>query len=131
MGKVLVLYHSASGNTATMATLVAEGAGLIPGTEVRVREVGAAAPEDVYWCDGLAVGSPTNMGVLSWEMKRFRDEAMFDHWGKVDGKVACAFASSGEWGGAEIASQSLHMVLMNTVHRHDPGGERHGRGNAG
>lgn len=114
MGKVLVLYHSASGNTARMAGLVAEGAGLIPGTEVRVRGVDAASPDDVYWCDGLAVGSPTNMGVLSWRMKRFWDEAMFDHWGKVDGKVACAFSSSGGWGGgAEIACQSLLTVLMN------------------
>src|SRR5438552_10149507 len=60
VGKVLVLYHSASGNTAAMARLVAEGAELIPGTEVRLREVGAAAPGDVHWCDGLAVGSPTN-----------------------------------------------------------------------
>ena len=114
MGKVLVLYHSAGGNTARMAGLVAEGAGAIPGTEVRVREIAAASPDDVYWCDGLAVGSPTNMGVLSWKMKRFWDEAMFDHWGKVDGKVACAFSSSGGWGGgAEIACQSLLMVLMN------------------
>ena len=114
MGKVLVLYHSASGNTAKMAALIAEGAGQIPDTEVRIREVESATPDDVYWCDGLAVGSPTNMGVLSWQMKRFWDEAMFDHWGKVDGKVACAFSSSGGWGGgAEIACQSLYMVLMN------------------
>jgi NAD(P)H dehydrogenase (quinone) len=114
MGKVLVLYHSASGNTARMAELVAEGAGARPGTEVRVREVAAASPDDVYWCDGLAAGSPTNMGVLSWRMKRFWDEAMFDHWGKVDGKVACAFSSAGGWGGgAEIACQSLLTVLVN------------------
>lgn len=114
MGKVLVLFHSASGNTAKMAELVAEGARLIPGTEVRVRTIEAATPDDVYWCDGLAVGSPTNMGVLSWQMKRFWDETMFAHWGKVDGKVACAFSSSGGWGGgAEIACQSLQMVLTN------------------
>src|SRR3954465_7359918 len=114
MGKVLVLYHSASGNTAMMARLVGEGAGLIPGTEVRLREVDAATPGDVYWCDGLAVGSPTNMGVLSWKMKRFWDEAMFDHWGKVDGKLACAFSSSGGGGGgAEIAGPSLQGVRMN------------------
>ena len=114
MGKVLVLYHSASGNTAAMARLVADGAGMIPDTEVRVREVDLATPDDVHWCDGLAVGSPTNMGILSWKMKRFWDEAMFNHWGKVDCKVACAFLSSGGWGGgAEIACQSLQMVLMN------------------
>ncbi len=114
MGKVLVLFHSASGNTAKMAELVAEGAGLISDTEVRIRSVDAASPDDVYWCDGLAVGSPTNMGVLSWQMKQFWDETMFAHWGKVDGKVACAFSSAGGWGGgAEIACQSLQMVLTN------------------
>ena len=47
MGKVLVLYHSASGNTAAMAALVAEWAGLIPGTEVRLREVDAAQSQRV------------------------------------------------------------------------------------
>ena len=114
MAKVLILYHSGSGNTAKMANLVAEGAGLIPDTEVRLHTVETASPEDVLWCDGIAVGSPTNMGILSWQMKRFWDETMFNHWGKVDGKVACAFSSSGGWGGgAEIACQSLMMVLIN------------------
>jgi NAD(P)H dehydrogenase (quinone) len=114
MGKVLVLFHSAGGNTARMADLVAAGAGEIPDTEVRLRDIDAATPDDVYWCDGLAVGSPTNMGVLSWKMKRFWDETMMTHWGKVDGKLACAFSSSGGWGGgAELACQSLLTVLMN------------------
>jgi NAD(P)H dehydrogenase (quinone) len=62
MGKVLVLFDSASGNTAKMAQLVAEGAASIPGVEVRLRQVEEATPEDVLWCDGLALGSPTNMG---------------------------------------------------------------------
>jgi hypothetical protein len=55
MGKVLVLYDSASGNTAKMAGLVAEGAGVIPGVEVRLRKVEEATPEDVLWCDELAL----------------------------------------------------------------------------
>jgi hypothetical protein len=54
LGKVLVLYDSASGNTAKMAGLVAEGAGSIPGVEVRLRKVEEATPEDVLWCDGRA-----------------------------------------------------------------------------
>src|SRR5436305_1442465 len=114
MGKVLVLYDAASGNTAKMAGLVAEGAAGIPGTEVRLRQVEQATADDVLWCDGLALGSPTNMGLLSWKMKRFWDEIMAPHWMKVDGKIACAFSSSGGWGGgSEIACQSLLMVLMN------------------
>ena len=114
MGKVLILYHSATGNTAKMAALVAQGAEGIPGIEVRLRDVEFATADDVLWCDGLAVGSPTNMGILSWKMKRFRDEVMGEHWMKVDGKIACAFSSSGGWGGgSEMACQSLLTVLLN------------------
>jgi NAD(P)H dehydrogenase (quinone) len=76
--------------------------------------VDEATAEDVLWCDGLAVGSPTNMGLLSWKMKRFWDETMGPAWMKVDGKIACAFSSSGGWGGgAELACQSLLTVLIN------------------
>jgi hypothetical protein len=39
---------------------------------------------------------------------------MAPHWMKVDGKIACAFSSSGGWGGGtELACQSLLTVLMN------------------
>jgi NAD(P)H dehydrogenase (quinone) len=114
MGKVLVMYDSASGNTAKMAGLVAEGAAAIPGIEVRLRHLEQATPEDVLWCDGLALGSPTNMGLLSWKMKRFWDGQMAPFWMKVDGKVGCAFSSSGGWGGGtELACQSLLTVLLN------------------
>ena len=47
-------------------------------------------------------------------MKRFWDETMAPHWIKVDGKIGCAFSSSGGWGGGtELACQSLLTVLMN------------------
>ncbi len=114
MNKILVLYDSKTGNVAKMAALVGEGAERIKETEARVRSVEEARPEDVFWCDGLAVGSPTNLGVMSWKMKRFWDEVMCEHWMQLDGKVACAFSSSGAWGGgAELTCQNLLMLLMN------------------
>lgn len=114
MNKILILYQSNSGNTGRMAELIAEGARLVPDTEVRLRDIEQATADDVVWCDGLAVGSPTNMGVLSWKMKRFWDETMGNHWMKVDGKIACAFSSSGGWGGGnELACQSILTVLIN------------------
>jgi NAD(P)H dehydrogenase (quinone) len=114
MNKILVLFDSKSGNVAQMAALVAEGAQSVPDTEVRIRKVDDASAADVVWCDGLAVGSPTNMGLLSWKMKRFWDETMNDSWMEVDGKIACAFSSAGGWGGGmELACQSLLTVLMN------------------
>jgi NAD(P)H dehydrogenase (quinone) len=114
MNRILVLYDSKTGNTGQMAQLVAEGAKTIPDTEVRLLTVDDATPDDIYWCDGIAVGSPTNMGILSWKMKRFWDETMLDHWMKVDGRIGCAFSSAGGWGGGmELACQSILTVLMN------------------
>ena len=114
MNKILILFDSRTGNVARMAELVGEGARQVSDTEVRLRKVDEASADDVVWCDGLAVGSPTNMGILSWKMKRFWDEPMAPHWMKVDGKIACAFSSSGGWGGGtELACQSLLTVLIN------------------
>lgn len=114
LNRILVLYDSQTGNTAKMAALVAEGARAIEETEVRLKSVEEATAEDVVWCDGIAVGSPTNMGILSWKMKRFWDVTMFDHWMKVDGKIGCVFSSAGGWGGGmELACQSMLTVLMN------------------
>jgi len=108
MGNILILYDSATGNTTAMAHLVAEGAQQVSGTEVRVKTVDEASGEDVLWSDGIAVGSPTNMGILSWKMKRFWDQLGGELWGKIDGRIGCAFSSSGGWGGgAELTCQSI------------------------
>lgn len=117
--KILVLYDSQTGNVEQMARLVAEGAREIAKADVRVRKIDGAGdlratPEDVLWADGVAVGSPTNMGALSWRMKRFWDDEMRPHWMKIDGRIGCAFSSAGGWGGGmELACQSILTVLMN------------------
>ncbi len=114
MGNVLVLYHTESGNTGRMAQLVAEGASHVPGTQVRLKPIADAGRDDILWCDGIALGSPTHVGVLSWPMKKFWDDLVDDLWGEIDGKIGCAFSSSGGWGGgSEIACLSLLIVLIN------------------
>ncbi len=112
MANILVLYDSDTGHTAKMAEYVAEGARKYP-VNVKVLSVDEATKDDILWCDGIAVGSPTYLGVLSWKMKKFWD-GMVDLWGKIDGKIGCAFSSSGGWGGGnEIACMSILTVLMN------------------
>jgi NAD(P)H dehydrogenase (quinone) len=114
MNRILVLFDSKTGNVRQMAEFVAEGARRISDTEVRLKSIEEAVAEDVLWCDGIAVGSPTNMGILSWKMKRFWDETMAPHWMEIDGKIGCAFSSAGGWGGGmELACQSILTVLMN------------------
>ena len=118
MNKILVLFDSASGNTRSMAALIAEGAQTIGDTEVRLRHIDEASADDVVWCDGLAVGSPTNMGILSWKMKRFWDETMRAHWMKVDGKIACAFSSAAASNAACVvrADRRYHLRIFFLSH---------------
>lgn len=114
MGKILVLYYSKTGNTRSMAKLVAEGAERIPDHEIRIRAIEEAGPDDITWCDGVAMGAPTHLGSVPWEMKQFWDEKICPIWGDVDGKIGCAFSSQGGWGGgAELTCQGLLTIMMN------------------
>lgn len=113
MGKVLVLYYSKDGSTEKMARLVAEGVAQIPGVEIRLKSIAVASRDDIIWCDGLALGSPTHLGTLSAAMKKFWEDLLPD-WQKLDGKIGCAFSSQGGWGGgAELTCQALMTVMLN------------------
>jgi NAD(P)H dehydrogenase (quinone) len=111
---ILVLYHSNTSRTQAMANLVAQGAKRIKQGEVRLRSIDEATTEDLVWCDALAVGTPTNLGSISWKMKKFWDEMSTELWGKIDGKIACVFSSSGSYGGGnEIACLHMLTILIN------------------
>lgn len=114
MNNILILYDSCTGNTKKMAEYVKQGAEVNENSTVRILNVDKASAEDIKWCDGIAVGTPTQMGIISWKMKKFWDEIGDECWGKIDGKIGCAFSSSGGWGGgAEITCMSILTVLMN------------------
>jgi NAD(P)H dehydrogenase (quinone) len=112
--RILVLYFSKSGHTKMMAELVCDGAASVPDTDVRLKTVDEATAEDLVWCDGVAAGSPTHMGTIAWEMKRWWDEIAQPLWFEVEGKLGCAFSSSGGLaGGGELTCLALQVVLMN------------------
>jgi NAD(P)H dehydrogenase (quinone) len=114
MARILVLYHSNTGNTRQMAELVAEGARQLEDSEVRLRSIEDASHLDLEWCDGIALGSPTNYGSVSWQMKRWWDEQPIENWGQRDGKIGCVFSSAGAWGGGqEWTCMALLSILIN------------------
>jgi NAD(P)H dehydrogenase (quinone) len=114
MGNVLVQYYSKTGRTREMAELVANGAGQVGGIEVRLKSVAESTLDDLYWMDGIALGAPTHLGSIPWELKRFWDEASNTVWGKIDGKFGCAFSSAGGLGGGpELTCLGLLTILMN------------------
>lgn len=113
MASILVLYDSGTGNTGAMAKAVAEGAEMIPQVKAALKHVDEATASDLLEHDGFAVGSPAWCGGMTWKLKRFFDES-FCAWGKVEGKVGCAFSSAGgQGGGAELTCLSVLSVLLN------------------
>ncbi|MFP4005836.1 MAG: flavodoxin family protein [Candidatus Hadarchaeia archaeon] len=114
MINILVLYDTRSGNTKEMAEAVSKGSDELDYTKVRMMRVDEAESSDVEWCHGLAVGTPTHCGLLTWKLKRFFDDEILDIWGNIDGKIGTAFSTSGGLGGGnELASTSVLNILMN------------------
>lgn len=47
-------------------------------------------------------------------MKKYWDDISHPTWGKMDGKIGCAFSTSGGWGGgAELTCMSILIMMMN------------------
>ena len=73
MSKIVVVFHSGYGHTARMAKAVAEGAGA---TLIAIDSEGKL-PEDGWdalaAADAIILGSPTYMGSVSWQSKKFAD----------------------------------------------------------
>ncbi len=114
MGNVLVVYHSLTGNTKYMAELVAEGTREVPDIDTKCLSIEEAKPEDLLWCDGIAMGAPTHMGVAPWQVVQWWTKAIGKTWQRIDGKIGCAFSSAGGWGGGnEMTVQCLLKILMN------------------
>jgi NAD(P)H dehydrogenase (quinone) len=114
MGNVLVIFYSKTGNTKAMAEFVAQGARLVSRINVRLKNIEEATADDLFWCDGLAVGSPTHLGSIPWTMKKWWDDNVDSIWQKIDGKFGCAFSSSaGLGGGPELTCMGLLTVLLN------------------
>lgn len=98
--KILVTYHSLSGNTERMAEAVVAGAKSVAGTQVVLKRVGHVTADDLFSADAVVVGSPVYWSNMSGEVKMF-----FDNWQfkfgvfpefKMKNKVGAAFATGGK-----------------------------------
>lgn len=95
MAKVLIIYHSQTGNTEEMARAVAEGARSVAGTEVTLKRAFDATADDLLGCDAVAFGSPTNFAYISGALKDFFDRSLITCQDKATDKPYCTFTSSG------------------------------------
>jgi NAD(P)H dehydrogenase (quinone) len=135
--RILVVYYSATGNTAQLAESLTKGAAET-GAEVRLRTVAETAPpeaiatnprwqayvdsgphaelatlDDLAWADGLAVGSPTRFGGPAGQLKSYLDTTG-GLWakGKLVNKVATSFTTaSTAHGGLESTILAINNVF--------------------
>jgi len=73
MAKILIVYHSQTGNTQKMATSVAKGAKEIEGTTVVLKSAFDTTLTDLLECDGLVIGSPEYFGYMAGAIKDLFD----------------------------------------------------------
>ncbi|OGP49604.1 MAG: flavodoxin [Deltaproteobacteria bacterium RBG_13_43_22] len=100
MVKILIVYHSQSGNTRRMAEAVAKGAGEIEGVTVILKRAFEVMEEDLIDCDGLVIGSPEYFGYMSGAVKDLFDRTYEKVRGhkKIFRKPYAVFISAGNDG---------------------------------
>lgn len=136
--KINIIFHSIYGHIYRLAEAVAEGAGQVSGTEVKLFQVtetlsdeilakmGAtenkktfahipkAILENLTEADAIIFGTPTRFGMMTAQMRTFLD-ATGGLWANkaLVGKVGSVFTSSGtQHGGQESTILSFHTTLL-------------------
>lgn len=133
MAYILILYYSRTGSVANMAQQIARGVNQMTGIEARVRTVPPisatceatqpavpdqgppyATMDDVRYCAGMILGSPTRFGNMAAPLKYFFD-GLSNIWfaGQLVSKPAAVFtASASLHGGQESTLLSMMLPLL-------------------
>ena len=104
MTKILVVYHTQTGNTEKMARRVAKGASEMEKTKVSLKRAFDTTVDDLVECDGVAIGTPENFGYMSGGMKDFFDRTFYPAQGRVFKKPFVVFISAGNDGTGALNS---------------------------
>ena len=110
MAKVAVVFHSGYGHTLRMAQAVAHGAGaelVAIDADGNVSEAGWAT---LGAADAIIMGSPTYMGSVSWQFKKFADASSKPWFSQAwKDKVFAGFTNSASMNGDKLST--LHYLF--------------------
>lgn len=111
MAKVSVVYHSGYGHTKRMAESVAAGAGATLVAIDADGNLSEAQWEALNAADAIIMGSPTYMGNVSWQFKKFADASskpwFTQQW---KDKVFAGFTNSATMNGDKLST--LHYLFV-------------------
>ena len=110
MSKIVIVFHSGYGHTAKVAQAVAEGSG---GTLLTIDAEGNLPEggwEQLAAADAIVFGSPTYMGSVSWQFKKFADASSKPWFTQVwKNKLAAGFTNSATLNGDKLST--LHYLF--------------------
>jgi NAD(P)H dehydrogenase (quinone) len=114
--RILIAYHSETGNTEKIAQAIRKGAAAVTGTEVIMRKLADVKDPEILQADGIVVGTPVQWSNASTETRRFLDRVGDVLWkAKLngDGRTAGAFCTGGGVAmGKEMARLSILSALL-------------------
>jgi NAD(P)H dehydrogenase (quinone) len=110
MSKIVIVYHSGYGHTKKVAEAVAEGSG---GTLLAIDAEGNLPEggwEQLAAANAIVFGSPTYMGSVSWQFKKFADASSKPWFGQAwKNKLAAGFTNSASMNGDKLST--LHYLF--------------------
>jgi NAD(P)H dehydrogenase (quinone) len=110
MSKIVIVYHSGYGHTKKVAEAVAEGSG---GTLLAIDAEGNLPEggwEQLAAAKAIVFGSPTYMGSVSWQFKKFADASSKPWFTQVwKNKLAAGFTNSATLNGDKLST--LHYLF--------------------
>lgn len=110
MAKVAVVFHSGYGHTLRMAQSVAEGAGADLVAIDAEGNVAEAGWNTLNAADAIIMGSPTYMGTVSWQFKKFADATSKPWFSQAwKDKVFAGFTNSATMNGDKLST--LHYLF--------------------
>ena len=110
MSQIVIVFHSGYGHTAKVAQAVAEGSGgklLAIDAEGNLPEGGW---EQLAAASAIVFGSPTYMGSVSWQFKKFADASSKPWFSQAwKDKLAAGFTNSASMNGDKLST--LHYLF--------------------
>lgn len=112
MSKTVVVYHSGYGHAQRIAQFVAEGADAQLIAIDAEGNLSEAQWADVNAADAIILGSPTYMGTVSWQFKKFADATSKQWMSRVwKDKVAGGFTISSNMSGDKLTTIQYFITL--------------------
>jgi NAD(P)H dehydrogenase (quinone) len=114
--RILIAFHSQTGNTEALAHLVRDGVVSVEGVEAWLRKVDAVTDEEILQADGILVGTPVHWATVSVETRSFLDRvgSVLMEAGVLEqeGRTAGAFCTGG---GAAMGKEMARLTILNAL----------------